>query len=169
MSEDDRRVLAVWAADCAERVLYVFEARAPEDVRPREAIAGLRAFARRERKVAPLKRLSVAAHAAARAVDDPSAVAAARAAGQGAATAHMGAHALGAAAYATIAVRLHQPDEPLAVEAESEWQIEHATREAREAVRRLPIKRRAGEIGNRIVDLQEEIARMALISADTCR
>jgi hypothetical protein len=31
LSEDDRRVLAVWAADCAERTLSLFEARAPDD------------------------------------------------------------------------------------------------------------------------------------------
>jgi len=29
LSEDDRRVLAVWAADCAERTLSLFEAQAP--------------------------------------------------------------------------------------------------------------------------------------------
>ena len=29
LSEDDRRVLAVWAADCAERVLPLFEKQAP--------------------------------------------------------------------------------------------------------------------------------------------
>ncbi|MEA2233634.1 MAG: hypothetical protein QOD83_3450, partial [Solirubrobacteraceae bacterium] len=31
LSEDDRRVLAVWAADCAERTLSLFEAQAPSD------------------------------------------------------------------------------------------------------------------------------------------
>jgi hypothetical protein len=48
LSEDDRRVLAVWAADCAERTLWLFEARTPNDIRPRAAIDGLRAFARGE-------------------------------------------------------------------------------------------------------------------------
>jgi hypothetical protein len=33
LSEDDRRVLAVWAADCAERTLWLFEAKAPNDTR----------------------------------------------------------------------------------------------------------------------------------------
>jgi hypothetical protein len=46
LSEDDRRVLAVRAADCAERTLSLFEAQAPNDTRPRDAIDGLRAFAR---------------------------------------------------------------------------------------------------------------------------
>lgn len=48
LSEDERRVLAMWAADCAERTLSLFEAQAPSDTRPREAIDGLRAFARGE-------------------------------------------------------------------------------------------------------------------------
>jgi hypothetical protein len=39
-------VLAVWAADCANRYLSLSEAQAPSDTRPREAIEGLRAFAR---------------------------------------------------------------------------------------------------------------------------
>src|SRR5439155_5745102 len=51
MSEADRRLVAVWAADCAERVLGLFEAEAPGDSRPRDAIAGLRAFARRQLRV----------------------------------------------------------------------------------------------------------------------
>ena len=52
LSEADRRIVAVWAADCAERVLGLFEAEAPEDGRPRDAIARTRAFARGELGVA---------------------------------------------------------------------------------------------------------------------
>lgn len=35
LSQADRRIVAVWAADCAERVLGLFEAKAPGDSRPR--------------------------------------------------------------------------------------------------------------------------------------
>ena len=31
LSEEDRRLVAHWAADCAERVLALFEAKAPSD------------------------------------------------------------------------------------------------------------------------------------------
>ena len=48
LTEADRRRVAAWAADCAERVLGVFEADAPSDDRPRAAIARTRAFARGE-------------------------------------------------------------------------------------------------------------------------
>jgi hypothetical protein len=39
LSEDDRRVLAAWAAACAARTLPLFEAEAPNDPRPRAAVA----------------------------------------------------------------------------------------------------------------------------------
>jgi hypothetical protein len=42
LSEADRRIVAVWAADCAERVLGLFEAEAPGDSRPRDTVARLR-------------------------------------------------------------------------------------------------------------------------------
>jgi hypothetical protein len=102
LSEDERRVLAVWAADCAERTLSLFERCAPSDTRPRAAFAGLRAFARAEMRIGEVRALSARAHAAAREVGDPAAVAAARAAGQAAGVAHMAAHALGAPAAASM-------------------------------------------------------------------
>jgi hypothetical protein len=61
LSEDDRRVLAAWAADYAERTLSLFEARAPSGVRPRDAIDGLRAFARGEVRIGKLRALSARA------------------------------------------------------------------------------------------------------------
>jgi hypothetical protein len=100
LSEADRRIVAAWAADCAERVLGLFEAEAPGDSRPRDAIARTRAFARGDLGVAEEIRRRFIGSAAAREVSGPAAVAAAKAAGQAASVAHMGAHALGAAAYA---------------------------------------------------------------------
>jgi hypothetical protein len=138
LSEAERRVVAAWAADCAERVLAVFEAEAPADGRPRDAIARARAFARGELSAAEEIRRRFIAGRAAREVTSPAAVAAARAATQAAAVAHMGAHALGAAAYAAKAAGLAAPDRPEVVEDEVRWQLEHMTAEARSALRRLP-------------------------------
>jgi hypothetical protein len=137
LSEADRRIVAVWAADCAERVLGLFEAEAPEDSRPRDAIARLRAFARGELGVEEARRRFVA-HAAAREVSAPAAVAAARAAGQAASMPHMGAHALGAAAYAAKAAGLAAPDRPEAVSEEIRWQLGRMSAAARAALRQLP-------------------------------
>ena len=38
LQDADHRLLAVWAADCAEHVLHLFEKIHPSDLRPREAI-----------------------------------------------------------------------------------------------------------------------------------
>jgi len=138
LTEADRRVLAVWAADCVERVLRLFESQAPGDTRPREAIDGLRAFARGEEQIGVVRALAARAHAAAREVGEPVAVAAARAAGQAAATAHMAAHARGAAAYAAKATGLAAPHDPAAVTREIRWQLGHASPAVRAALRRLP-------------------------------
>jgi hypothetical protein len=138
LSEADRRIVARWAADCAHRVLWLFEAEAPGDSRPRDAIARTRAFARGELDVAEEIRRRFVGGAAAREVATPSAAAAAEAAGQSAAIPHMGAHALGAAAYAAKAAGLAAPDRPEAVPGEIQWQLSHMSAATRTALRQLP-------------------------------
>jgi hypothetical protein len=133
-AEGERRTLAPWVAACAERVLPVFEAAAPDDLRPRAAIEGIRAFGRGELRVGPARALAVAAHAAARSVRDPAASAAARSAGHACATAHMAAHARGVPAYASMA----------AGEAEMAWAIANLPDGARDVLRRLPAPPAAG-------------------------
>ncbi len=149
LSEADRRIVAAWAADCAERVLGLFEADAPGDARPREAIARARAFARGELGVADEIRRRFVGGGAAREVSSPAAVAAARAAGQASGVAHMGAHALGAAAYAAQAAALAAPDRPEVVEAEIRWQLHHMSPATRAALRQLPRlgENRSGPLG----------------------
>jgi hypothetical protein len=149
LSEADRRIVAAWAADCAERVLHLFEADAPLDTRPREAIARTRAFARGELGVAAEIRRRFAGGGAAREASSPAAAAAARAAGQAASIPHMGAHALGAAAYAAKAAGLAAPDRPGAVGEEIRWQLAHMSAPAAAALRQLPPvgENRAGPLG----------------------
>ncbi|GGI47573.1 hypothetical protein BCL57_002285 [Agromyces flavus] len=137
LSEPDRRQVAAWAAECAEHVLHLFEAEAPSDDRPRDAIARARAFARGELDAAGEIRRRFVAGRAAHAVSSPAAVAAARAAAQAAGVAHMGAHALGAAAYAANAAGLAAPDRAAATRAEIAWQLERVTDDTRAALRRL--------------------------------
>jgi hypothetical protein len=139
LSEADRRLVALWAADCAERVLGLFEAEAPGDRHPWDAIARTRAFARGELRVAEEIRRRFVGHGAAREVTTPAAVAAARAAGQAASIPHMGAHALGAAAYAAKAAGLAAgPDRPDAVSHEIRWQLGRMSAPVRAALRQLP-------------------------------
>lgn len=159
LSEGDRRLLAEWAADCADRTLPFFEARVPRDPRPRDAVDGLRAFARGEKRIGELRALSVRAHAAARDTGDPAAVAAARAAGHAAGTAHMGAHARGAAAYAAKAVGLARPDDPGARDDETRWQLDRTSPAVRVILLRLPPPLRGGGLlGALIRDLHAAVA-----------
>lgn len=148
LSERDRRLVAAWAADCAERVLPLFEAERPDDGRPRAAIARTRAFARGELDTASEIRRRFGDGSAARGLK-PAAAAAARAAGQAQAVCHMGAHALGAAAYAARAAGLANPERPDAVTDEIRWQLDHMTAEVRAALSMLPPvgENRSGPLG----------------------
>lgn len=138
LSEADRRLVAAWAADCAERVLGLFEAEAPDDERPRAAIARTRAFARGELSTAEEIRRRFVGGVPVGAVKAPAAAAAARSAGQAVAICHMGAHALGAAAYAIRAASLASSDRPEVTDDETRWQLNHMTAEVRAALRALP-------------------------------
>ena len=128
-SRTDHRKLAIWAADCAERVLPHFEERCPEDNRPRQAIEATRVWAQTGVfRMADVRGTSLAAHAAAREVaEDDAARSAARAAGQALATAHVPAHAIAAAIYAATAVRdaADSPDAAAATVEERKWQYQH--------------------------------------------
>jgi hypothetical protein len=149
LSEADRRLVAAWAADCAERVLWLYEAEAPADDRPRAAIARTRAFARGELNTAEEIRRRFVGGVAAGDAKAPAAAAAARAAGQAVAICHMGAHALGAAAYAVKAASLAAPDRPEAAQDEIRWQLTHMTTQVRAALRALPPvgENRSGPLG----------------------
>lgn len=138
LSEADRRLVAGWAADCAERVLALFEAECPDDPRPRALIARARAFAAGELNTAEEIRRRFTGGVGAGDAQGPAAVAAARAAGQAVAVCHMGAHALGAAAYAVRAAGLADPGRPEAVGDEIRWQLEHMSAQVRAALRTLP-------------------------------
>jgi hypothetical protein len=104
LTDGDHRLLALWAATCAEHVLELFESARPHDRRPREAIEQLRAWVRGE--VAMMQSRAAGGHAMGAARDLRGAPRfAAYAAGQAGAVAHVAAHELGAAAYAIKAVR----------------------------------------------------------------
>ncbi len=82
----------------------------------------------------------------------------------------MGAHALGAAAYAVKATGLAAPDRPEAVKEDIRWQLSHMTAEVRAALSALPPVGEnrsgplgpgllaSGELGRVIRDLQAGLA-----------
>jgi hypothetical protein len=108
LTDADHRLLALWAASCAEHVLAVFESEQPEDQRPRHAIGQTRAWARGEITMTQARTAGGHAMAAARSLRG-AARHAAFAAGQAAVVAHVAAHDLGAAAYAIKAARAAAP------------------------------------------------------------
>ncbi len=108
LTDSDHRLLALWAAMCAEHVLYLFELAQPSDPRPRQAIAQVRAWARGEIRMSESRAAGGHAMAAARALSGAARFAA-YAAGQAAVVAHVAAHELGAAAYAIKAARAAAP------------------------------------------------------------
>jgi hypothetical protein len=133
--DDDHRLLALWAAGCAEHVLHHFEVARPKDGRPRRAIELGRAWARGEVTWAEAR--TAAGHANAAARDLKGAVRhAAYAAGQAAAVGHVAAHELGAAAYAIRAARAAatEGDGVAAGRSECQWQRAQLPHEIRELV-----------------------------------
>ena len=130
------RLLASWAADCAEHVLALFTVKYPEDDRPRQAIETARAWSRGEATVGDARQAAFATHAAARSASDAAAREVARAAGHAVATAHMADHELGAAFFAIKAVRLASPasEARMAGERECRWQREQLPEAIRELV-----------------------------------
>jgi hypothetical protein len=135
---DDHKALALWAAECAERVLPLFEEKYPDDTRPRDAIRVLREWASTGKfSMRVIRGASLAAHAAAREVaeEDNAARYAARAAGQAVATAHVPTHAIGPALYAyKVVAATHPQDVKAAIAKEQDWQFKHLPDNLREWV-----------------------------------
>jgi hypothetical protein len=135
LEDSHHRLLAQWAAACAEHVLPFFEAVRPDDPRPRQAIEQARAWVRGEITMSEARAAAGAANAAARDLTG-AARHAAYAAGQAAAVAHVAAHELGAAAYAIKAARAAAPEgqSEQAGRHECAWQRQQLPEAVRELV-----------------------------------
>ncbi|HTJ61195.1 MAG TPA: hypothetical protein VL333_08410 [Candidatus Saccharimonadales bacterium] len=163
LEDSDHRLLALWAAACAEHVLPLFEAVKPLDPRPRNAVEQARAWTRGE--VTMTQARSAAGHANAAARDLSGAARhAAYAAGQAAAVAHVAAHELGAAAYAIKAARAAAPKSgaEAAGRRECSWQRERLPAAIRELV--LEDQRLRNEVCWSVFDVSS-----ASGSEDRCR
>jgi hypothetical protein len=135
LSDPGHHLLALWAADCAEHVLDLFERVRPADDRPRRAIELARAWARGEVSMTVARTAGGHANGAARDVAGAPRHAA-YAAAQAAVVAHVAAHELGAAAYAIRAVRAAAPDGAAerAGRLECRWQLDRLPDAIRELV-----------------------------------
>jgi hypothetical protein len=135
LTDSDHRLLALWAATCADHVLYLFESVQPSDPRPRQAIEQIRAWVRGEITMSQSRAAGGHAMGAARELSGAARYAA-YAAGQAAVVAHVAAHELGAAAYAIKAVRAATPEgeSESAGRTECQWQREQLPDAIRELV-----------------------------------
>ncbi|MCE5337875.1 MAG: hypothetical protein LLF90_04210 [Methanomicrobiaceae archaeon] len=149
-SREDQMAMATWGADCAERVLPLFEEAYPGDDRPRKAIEACRTWVRTGVfRMAEIRGASLGAHAAARdAKENDAACFAARAAGQAVATAHVPQHAYGAAYYALKAIAAADPAGAAAkAAAEWEWQAGRLSVGLREEIMgRIVVLERGGGV-----------------------
>ncbi|MCX8150540.1 MAG: hypothetical protein N3D85_03450 [Candidatus Bathyarchaeota archaeon] len=143
--KQDQKLLATWAADCADRVLTLFEKAHPSDDRPKKAIETCRRWVYTDEfTMANIRSASLRAHAAAReAKANPAACFAARAAGHAVATAHVPQHAFGAAYYALKATAAADPHRAETnVFKELQWQSQHIAPHLKtEVLRRLIIQK----------------------------
>jgi hypothetical protein len=148
LSDEDLRVVTAFAADCAERVLGLFEERVPEDDRPRRAIDAARRFVDGARRTKELRTVAWAALAAAKETTDPVAIAAAQAAGYAAgaaylhplATAGQANHLLGPAVRMAQAREFATDSDPAVGDQEIRWAIEQAPARVRVLLGQMPAR-----------------------------
>ena len=145
---NQRRLLALWAADCAQHVSVFIENEDGAHDRARAAIALARSFASGELPAGEAIRRRFGGGSS-RPLLGSAATAALRAAGQASAVCHMGAHALGAAAFAALASASAEGAEAEAGTSELRWQLDQASGEVRATLRALPRlgENRAGPLG----------------------
>ncbi|MGC4190134.1 MAG: hypothetical protein QM589_02730 [Thermomicrobiales bacterium] len=135
LTDADHRLLALWAATCAEHVLGLFEVARPTDARPCHAIEMARAWTRGEVTMTGARTAAGHANAAARDLKGAPRYAA-YAAAQAAVVAHVAAHELGAAAYAIKTVRTAAPmgEQECTGRLECQWQREQLPEAIRDLV-----------------------------------
>lgn len=111
MAQQDHRTLILWALDCARGPVKTIEARCPDEKRPSHCIERCSAWAKGEIKMPEAKRAILAAHQAAKELDDAVCAALCHAVGQAGAAVHTPRHAPGLPIYELTAVVLEQKGE----------------------------------------------------------
>ena len=140
LTDEHHRLLALWAADCADHVLHLFDDGNPSDTRPREAVDAARAWASGVLPMMAARARGGHAMGAARPLRGAARFAA-YAAGQAACVGHVPEHDLGAAAYALKAVAADAG--PAVLRAERDWQRERLPGQVRALVLDDQVRRNA--------------------------
>lgn len=102
----NHRTLVMWALDCAKLPLEQFEAKYPDERRPRTCLELCEIWARGKIKMPMAKRAILDSHTAAKEIDDSEYGALCHAVGHAGATVHVETHALGLPMYELTAIVL---------------------------------------------------------------
>lgn len=162
LSMQDLRVVARYAAECAQEALAIFEDRYPDDRRPRVALEAAWAFAEGAARTKLQRTSALVAHKAAQEATSDAAREAARAAGHAAAAAYLHPlakatqvkHILGAAAHAARAAELVAGRDQRVGAQRIEQARQRATPELVAVLRRYPA---APSGGNRVTQLMHAL------------
>lgn len=149
LSLDQLRAIGSWASECAERAIPIYEICTGSDSRPREALDGIKLFIREGKRTTQLRKLAMAAFAAAREIDNKAAAAAAHAACLAASSAYthplsdveQTKHIVGPAAYSALAIEMDGGGEEQIGDEEVRWAIEHAPIEVREVLVQMEVRK----------------------------
>ncbi|MBN2625087.1 MAG: NUDIX domain-containing protein [Spirochaetales bacterium] len=142
----DLQSVAYWAAENAERALFLYE-RDRDDDRPRKATEAALAFARTGKRTNRLRKIAMDAHrASTEAKDNPAASAAAKAASLAAASAYthpfrdkdQAVHILGPAAYSALAIETGNENDPQKGDREISRAVEKAGKEIQNLLENYP-------------------------------
>ena len=164
------RAVALWAADCADLALPVFENQHATDKRPRAAIEGCREFGRGKKRDKALRIVALAALRAGKGVDGPSKYAA-RAATLAASVAYthtdlqtgvpgmrQARHVLGPAVYAALALETAAGGDPKVGDDVVRRAIESAPNEVRYLLKHMPPQpKENGRLGVLFSDLDSAL------------
>ena len=168
--QDLLRAVALWAADCAEQALSIFESHHPSDTRPREAIRGGREFGLGKKRDKNLRIVALAALKAGKEVDEPSKYAA-RAATLAASVAfthtdlqtglqgvRQARHVLGPAVYAALAFETEAGGDPRVGDAVVHRAMESVPTEVRHLLKHMPPQPRgSGRLSVLFADLDSAL------------
>lgn len=143
---DELQSVAQWAADCAERSIYVFSQVQHQDNRPQNALSSIREFIITGKRTNTLRKLAFEAYRASLETGHMAASAAARAASFAAASAfthpikdiYQSRHILGAAAYSALAIELADGGQIATGNNEIEWTVRNVNSDVVKLIRKMP-------------------------------
>ncbi len=108
--KQNHRTLILWAFECVQKPLEVFENTYPNEIRPRKAFELCQQWSQGIMKMPIAKRAILDCHQVCKEIDDPYMIALCHAIGQGLSTVHVESHAIGLVTYELTGLVLSNRD-----------------------------------------------------------